>query len=122
MDDLWQLRLAARFAADRVHIAPIQPPGGVQAREEPKRWTVLLPILPQQGQEFRGEHDAAVLLPFPLANSQHHPRTLDVLHLQVTEFGDPQARGIEGGQDGAGFESAGGLKQGRDFRLAENRR
>ena len=82
---------------------------------------IPLPILPQEVQQARGEHDTTIALPFPLADREHHAGTIDIGHLEVTEFRDTQPRGIECSEDGACFEAPRGLEEGRHVGVTQHR-
>ena len=55
-------------------------------------------------------------MPYP----EDHARAVNIGDLQLAQFGHPQARGIEGGEDGAVFEVGQRCQYGRDFGLAED--
>ena len=76
------------------------------ARKEPGLELIELPVAPQQRQEVGGEHHEAIAFPLALAHPDHHALGVDVGALELTEFGDPYARRIEGGENGAMLEVA----------------
>src|SRR5215471_10688340 len=112
-----QLRLYPRFPAEEVHRFACHGLGPIVAWEEPGAWFIPLPILPEQCQQPRREHDTAITPTFPLPDAEHHASTIDIGDLEVTEFRDAQAGSIEGHQNGTRFEAAGSLEQGRHFGL-----
>ena len=122
MDGFAQLCLDSRIPTQRIDRATRERLQGLRSREEPGPWLIPLPILPQEREQPGGQHDAAILLPFPLPNAQHHTAAVNIRDLELTEFGDPEAGGIERREDGACFEPAWGLEDGGDFRWAEDRR
>src|SRR6266568_9582939 len=67
--------------------------------KEPGRELIELPVAPEQRQEVRREHHQAITFPLALAHVDHHPLGVDVGALELTEFGDAEARGIEGSED-----------------------
>ena len=117
-----QLRLYPRFPAEEVHRFARHGLGPIVAWEEPGAWFIPLPILPEQCQQPRREHDTAITPTFPLPDAEHHAGTIDIGDLEVTEFRDAQAGSIEGHQNGTRFEAAGSLEQGRHFGLTQDRR
>jgi hypothetical protein len=68
--------------------------------KEPQAGLRLPPILPQEAEQLRREHDVAVLLAFALPDAQYHARTVDIRDMQVTQFRDREAGGIERSEDG----------------------
>ena len=52
--------------------------------KKPQAGLRLPPILPQEAEQLRREHDVAVLLAFALPNAQHHARTVNIRDAQVT--------------------------------------
>src|SRR5262245_33031884 len=122
MDGLAHTGLHPRVVADPADRFPPDWLGRIGSREEPGTWFIPLPILPEEGEEPRGEHDIPILLAFPLLDAEHHAGTVDISDLEVTEFGDPQTGGIEGGEHGSAFEMARGAEQRRDFGLTQDRR
>ena len=78
------------------------------AGKEPGARFILLPILPEQRQEFRGQHDVPIVLAFALPHPQDHARAVDIRDLQLAQFGHPQPRRIERGEDGPMFQIAWG--------------
>ena len=58
-------------------------------RKEPGARFILLPILPEEREEFRGQHDIAIVLAFALPDPQDHARAVNVRDLQLAQFGHP---------------------------------
>jgi hypothetical protein len=48
------------------------------------------PVSPQHLEQARREHDVAILAPFTLIVPQRHALAVDVGHLEMDGFGDPQ--------------------------------
>ena len=90
------------------------------ARKEPGVELIEFPVAPQQGEEVRGEHHHAIALAFALAHLDDHALGVNVGALQRTEFGDPQASGLEGGQDRAMLEVAWRQQQRCDLLTTED--
>ena len=78
------------------------------AGKEPGARFLLLPILPEQRQEFRGQHDVPLVLAFALPPPQAHARAVDIRDLQLAQFRHSQPRRIERGEDGPMFQVAWG--------------
>jgi hypothetical protein len=106
-----QLRLHARLPTEEVDRFARDGLSPIVAREEPGARFISLPILPEKSEQTRGEHHAAILLPFPLADAEHHTGTIDISDLQVTEFRDPQAGRVEGREHRPRFEAARGQEK-----------
>ncbi len=78
-----------------MHGIPSDRLGARDPWKKPGTRFIALPIAPQQGQQFGGQHDKAVALAFALLHLEHHPRTVDVWHTQLAECRDSEACGIE---------------------------
>src|SRR5262249_51104116 len=115
-----QLCLYPRFPTEEVHRFARHGLGPIVAWEEPGAWFIPLPILPEQSQQPRREHDTAITPTFPLPDAEHHASTIDIGDLEVAEFLDAQACGIQGSEDGSGFETAWRLEQERHFGGAQD--
>jgi hypothetical protein len=76
------------------------------ARQEPGLELRELPGAPQQRQEVRGEHHAAIAFPLALAHPDHQAWRVKVGALELTECGAPHARRIQSGEHGAMLEVA----------------
>ena len=94
--------------------------GDAVPRKEPGTELIELPVAPQQRQQVGGEHHEAIAFPLALAYADDHALGVDVGALQLTEFGDADARGIESGQDHAMFQVAGSQQQRRDLVATED--
>src|SRR5262245_13102903 len=81
------------------------------AGKEPGLKLIELPVAPEQRQEIWGEHHEAIAFPLALAHPDDHALRVDVGALEVTEFGDPYARGIEGDENRPMLEVARGQQQ-----------
>jgi hypothetical protein len=84
-------------------------------REEPDRRSVALPVGAQHLKQLGRQHHLAILAALALTNADDLSLAVDIRHPQVRELGDSQAGGINGHQDGAVFEVAGGVEDGCDF-------
>ena len=80
--------------------------GDAVAGKEPGLELIELPVAPQQREQVGGEHHEAIAFALALADLDDHALGVDVGALELTEFGDPDARGIEGGEDRAMLEVA----------------
>ena len=76
---------------------------------------IEFPVASEEGEEIGGEHHQTITVAFPLAYLDDHALGVDVGALELTEFGDAHARGIEGGQDHPMLEIAGGQDQRLDL-------
>src|SRR5262249_20905889 len=90
------------------------------AWKEPGLELIELPVAAQQRQEVGGEHHEAIAFSLALADPDYHALRVDVGALELTEFGDPDARRIEGGEDGAVLEVTRSQQQHFDLITAEN--
>ena len=54
---------------------------GLASGEEIRPGSLDLPVLAEDGQEPRGEHDVSILVPLGLTNVDDHARAVDVLDL-----------------------------------------
>ena len=61
------------------------------ARKQPLFGPCKSPPVPQDFQEFRGEHDIAILLTLALFDPNHHSLTINMGRFQSDGFGDSQA-------------------------------
>ena len=92
------------------------------AREEPDRRSVALPVKPQHLKQLGREHHLAILAALALTDADDLPLAVDIRPSEVGELGDSQAGGVDGHQDGAVFEVAGGFKYGCNFGGTQNHR
>ncbi len=81
-----------------------------------------LPVGAEDLQQSRGEHDVAILPALAVANADHHALAVDVGDLQLGDFGDAQAGGIGGHEDGAMLDIWDGRKEANDLVRAEDDR
>src|SRR5215813_2841995 len=119
MHGLPQVGAHPRPPTDEVHGFAPEGLCGDGAWKEPQAGLRLPPIFPQEAEQLRREHYVAVLLAFALPNTQHHARTVDLRDVQVTQFRDPEAGGIECGEDGPAGELARGLQESGHFGRAQ---
>ena len=63
--------------------------------------TAQAPPRTQNLEQLRGEHDVAVLLPFPLLDAQHHALTVDGREREVDRLRDAEPGGVARRQDRA---------------------
>ena len=63
----------------------------ITAREQPDRGPGDAIPIAQQLQQPRGKHCKAILAPLALLDAQQHALAIDIRHLQVRDFGDPQS-------------------------------
>ena len=110
MDSLVQPRFHPGLLTELVDGFARERFGRIGAWEQPGAGLIALPILPYEIEQAWGEHHTAILLAFPLPDAQDHAGPVDIRDLEVPECRDPQAGGRDGGQDGAGFETTGGLE------------
>src|SRR5262245_15569771 len=90
------------------------------ARKDPGLGLQELPAAPQQWQEVGREHHEASAFALALAHPDYHALRVDVGALELTEFGDADARRIESGEDGAVLEVTRSQQQRFDLITAEN--
>ncbi len=96
--------------------------GDAVSRKEPGVELIELPVAPQQREEIGGEHHEAIAFALALAHVDHHPLGVDVGALELTEFGDAYAGGIQGGEDRAMLEVAWSQQQRFDLVATEDDR
>ena len=80
------------------------------------------PIFPEQGQQPGREHDVAILGTLGLTDANDHALAIDVVDAQAQDFGDPQARGVGGHEDGPMADAGDGLEEAVDFLEAQDDR
>ena len=78
--------------------------GRTGSRKQPRRGSGHARPLPEEVQQRGREHHIAIELPLPLVDANHHPATVDIGGAQVEGFGDAEACGVTGRQDGAMLE------------------
>ena len=94
-------RPLARLAAGGLHGEPRNRLAGPVAREQPGLRMRLFPVVPQDVQQPRREHDVTVLLAFAGLHPDDHAPAVDRAGLQRDRFGNAQSGRIADGQDGA---------------------
>jgi len=94
--------------------------GDAVSRKEPRVELRELPGAPQQREQVGGEPHEAIAFPLALAYVDHHPLGVDVGALQLTECGDADAGGVEGGEDHAMLQVAWSEQQRRDLVTTED--
>ena len=62
-------------------------PGGAGKEARPR--FLLLPIVAQQRESFRREHDIPIVLAFALPHPQDHAGAVDIRDLQLAQFRHP---------------------------------
>src|SRR5215470_3574623 len=117
---LGELGRAAGLGANMGHAVAGDRLGDAVPRKEPRVEVIELPGAPQEREQVGGEHHEAIALALALAHVDHHPLGVNVGALELTEFGDADAGGVEGGQDHAMFQVAWREQQGLDLVTTEN--
>ena len=87
--------------------------------KEPLLGFVVSPVLPQDLEQNGRQHDHSILLSFAM-DRNGHARRVDVVHSQVGRLGAPQARRVDGHQQGATFEVRRRVEYSCHFLLAED--
>jgi len=108
INGLFQLGGVARVAADMGDAHAGDGLGDAEAGKEPGLELIEFPVASQQRQEVGGEHHETIAFPLALAHVNDHTLGVDVGALEMTEFRDPYAGRIQGGEDGAMLEVAWG--------------
>src|SRR5207245_1226240 len=103
---LGELGGVAGLGANMGHAVAGDGLGDAVTGKEPRLELIELPVASQEWEQVGGEHHEAITFALALAYVDHHPLGVDVGALELTEFGDADARGIEGGQDDAMFQMA----------------
>ena len=78
------------------------------------------PIVTQRVEQFRREHDIAVLAALALGHPDHHPLVVERAGLQANGFGDAQTGGVAGLQDRLVFDVFDAAEKMENFRSVEN--
>ena len=76
-------------------------PVGIEARQEPQRWPVELPVSAPGGQQARGEQRGAILAPFARLDAEEHPIPFKSRQPPPDACADAPARGRGGHPEGA---------------------
>src|SRR5215470_1048722 len=71
------------------------------AREQPRGRSFHSPPRAEQLQQLRREHHVAILLTFPLLDTNDHATAVDILRSQVEHFGNAESRGVAGRENRA---------------------
>ncbi len=119
-NNLCELGGVARLTADMGDTCAGDRFGDAVSRKEPGRELREFPVAPEQWEQIGGEHHQAIALPFALTYLDDHTLRVDVGALQMTECGDPQAGGIEGGENSTRLEVARGQQQRLDLVATED--
>jgi len=122
INGLGELGGVARVAADMGDAHAGDGLGDAEAGKEPGLELIELPVASQQRQEVRGEHHETIAFPLALAHVNDHTLGVDVGALEVTEFRDPDAGRIQGGEDRTMLEVAWGQQQRLDLVATEDDR
>src|SRR6516162_11529478 len=80
------------------------------------------PIVTQRVEQFRREHDVAVLVALALGHKDHHPLVVERAGLQANRFGNAQAGGVAGRQDRLVFDVFDAGEKMENLHSAENDR
>src|SRR5712692_8522528 len=84
---------------------------GMRAGEQPVGGSLASPIATQQVQQLRRQKSLPILTALAVANLQHVASTVNVAHLELGNFGDPESTRVKGRQQGAMPEIAGRLQK-----------
>jgi hypothetical protein len=106
VNDLFELGGVARLTADMGDTRTRNGLSDARAWKEPGLELIEFPVAPQRGEQVRREHDETIAFPLALVDLDDHPFGVDVRALELTEFGDPEAGGIQRGEDRAMLEVA----------------
>jgi hypothetical protein len=101
INDLGELGGGARLAADMRNTRAGDRFGKAGTGQESGLELIELPGAAPQRQQGRGEHHEASAFPLALPHLDDQALGVDVGALELTEFGDPYVRGLEGGEDRA---------------------
>ena len=72
------------------------------SRKQPDRIAVRHPVLAQHGQSARRQWQVAIFGPLAEMHVHEHPLAVDVAHLQLQAFLEPQAQRVNGPEKGLG--------------------
>src|SRR3954462_14538737 len=73
-------------------------------RKQPRAWAGTLPIIPEQLEQSRRQHDIAVFAALTLLDPDDHPLAVDGRRCEADGFGDPQTSCVADGQSHAVFQ------------------
>ena len=79
-DRLGQACCSSRLPADGVDGVPRHVRVFRVTREEPVSWSICLPVVAQEVEQFGREHHEAILPAFTLADADEHSLAIDVNH------------------------------------------
>ena len=114
VDGLRQVRGLPSVSAEALHRAGRQRACPRLTRQEPGARCILLPILPEEREECRGQHAIAIVLAFAVPDPQDQARAVHVRDLQRAPCGHPSPRRIERREDGAVLQVARDGQEGGD--------
>ena len=90
------------------------------SRKEPGSELIEFPVAPQEWEQIGRKHHQTIAFPLALADLDDHALGVDVRALELAEFGDAEAGGIQRGQDHAMFQVAWSEQQRRDLVATED--
>ena len=105
------VELACRHGVDRV-------PAGKEPGRRPRR----SPPVTQQCEKLRREHHIPLSLSLAALDPKRHAPAVDVGHLQVRDFGDPQAPAVGDAERGLVLQARRGFDETRHLVLAQHDR
>ena len=94
----------------------------IAAREQPAPRAANQPPIAQQLEQQRRQHRVAILAALALLDPDHHPRAVDIAHLQRNDFGHPQTRPIGDAQRRLVLDARRRLQHAGDFLRAQDDR
>src|SRR3974390_2346955 len=94
----------------------------ITAREQPGPRAAHQPPIAQQLEQPRRQHRVAVLAALALLDPDHHPRAVDIAHLERNDFGHPQTRPIGDAQRRLVLEARCRLQHAGDLLRAQHNR
>src|SRR4051812_5007984 len=109
-----------RLAAGPLHRARRDRAGRVRPWEQPRWQSGATPVRAQDHEQLRREHDVAVAPTLALADVDGHPGAVDVTGLEPDDLGDPQAGGVDRGQQRAHLPLGDGGQHALDLVLGED--
>ena len=91
-------------------------------RKQPRARAGTLPIIPEQLEQSRRQHDIAVFAALTLLDSDDHTLAVDGRRCEADGFGDPQTSCVADGQSHAVFQVFDGCQKAGHFLLAQHNR
>ena len=79
-------------------------------------------IAAQCFEQFGRKHNVPILLPFALLHAHDHSLAVDITGLEADGFGDAQAGGVTGSQDGTMLGTADAFQEVENFLRAQDYR